>query len=97
MDKYDPAKRVALVVDEWGTWWDVEPGTNPGFLYQQNTMRDAMVAALSLNYFNDRCDILAGLKRYQRFFCLKADQILDRLNFNLRKVHFGKLSIKALT
>lgn len=56
MDKYDPGKEVALVVDEWGTWWDVEPGTNPGFLYQQNTMRDAMVAAISLNYFNERCD-----------------------------------------
>jgi alpha-N-arabinofuranosidase len=56
MDKYDPEKRVALVVDEWGTWWDVEPGTNPGFLFQQNTLRDAMVAGLSLNYFNDRCD-----------------------------------------
>ena len=56
MDKYDPEKRIALVVDEWGTWWDVEPGTNPGFLFQQNTMRDAMVAGLSLNYFNDRCD-----------------------------------------
>lgn len=55
MDNYDPARSVALVVDEWGTWWDVEPGTNPGFLYQQNTMRDAMVAALSLNYFNERC------------------------------------------
>ncbi len=56
MDKYDPEKRIALVVDEWGTWWDVEPGTNPGFLFQQNTLRDAMVAGLSLNYFNDRCD-----------------------------------------
>ncbi len=56
MDKYDPQKQVALVVDEWGTWWDVEPGTNPGFLFQQSTMRDAMVAGLSLNYFNDRCD-----------------------------------------
>lgn len=55
MDRYDPQKRVALVVDEWGTWWDVEPGTNPGFLYQQNTMRDAIVAGLSLNYFNERC------------------------------------------
>ncbi len=55
MDKYDPRNRVALVVDEWGTWWNVEPGTNPGFLYQQNTMRDAFVAALSLNHFNDRC------------------------------------------
>ncbi len=56
MDKYDPEKRIALVVDEWGTWWDVEPGTNPGFLFQQNTLRDAMVAGLSLNYFNERCD-----------------------------------------
>jgi alpha-N-arabinofuranosidase len=56
MDKYDPSERIALVVDEWGTWWDVEPGTNPGFLYQQNTLRDAMVAALSLNYFNERCE-----------------------------------------
>jgi len=56
MDKYDPEKRVALVVDEWGTWWDVEPGTNPGFLFQQSSMRDAMVAGLSLNYFNERCD-----------------------------------------
>jgi len=58
MDRYDPERRVALVVDEWGTWWDVEPGTNPGFLYQQNSMRDAIVAGLSLNYFNERCDRL---------------------------------------
>jgi alpha-N-arabinofuranosidase len=56
MDKYDPDKKVALVVDEWGTWYNVEPGTNPGFLFQQNTMRDAFVAALSLNYFNAKCD-----------------------------------------
>ncbi|MFV0310812.1 MAG: alpha-N-arabinofuranosidase [Dysgonomonas sp.] len=52
MDKYDKDKKVGLMVDEWGTWWDVEPGTNPGFLFQQNTMRDAFVAALSLNVFN---------------------------------------------
>jgi alpha-N-arabinofuranosidase len=45
MDKYDPAKKVAMIVDEWGTWYAVEPGTHPGFLYQQNTMRDAIVAA----------------------------------------------------
>jgi alpha-N-arabinofuranosidase len=55
MDRYDPDRNVALVVDEWGAWYEVEPGTNPGFLYQQNTLRDAMVAALSLNYFNQRC------------------------------------------
>ncbi|WP_020617497.1 alpha-N-arabinofuranosidase [Paenibacillus daejeonensis] len=56
MDKYDPEKRVGLYVDEWGTWYDVEPGTNPGFLYQQNTMRDALVAGINLNLFNNHCD-----------------------------------------
>lgn len=52
MDKYDPEGRVGLIVDEWGTWYNVEPGTNPGFLYQQNTMRDALVAGLTLNIFH---------------------------------------------
>jgi alpha-N-arabinofuranosidase len=56
MDKYDPEKRVALAVDEWGTWHGVEPGTNPGFLYQQNTLRDAIAAACNLNIFNNHCD-----------------------------------------
>ncbi|WP_318153462.1 alpha-N-arabinofuranosidase [Paenibacillus vietnamensis] len=56
MDKYDPDKRVALVVDEWGTWYDVEPGTNPDFLYQQNTLRDALVAGITLNIFNSHND-----------------------------------------
>ena len=56
MDRYDPEKRVGMIVDEWGTWYDVEEGTNPGFLYQQNSMRDAMVAGLSLNIFNKHCD-----------------------------------------
>jgi alpha-L-arabinofuranosidase len=56
MDKYDPAKKVALVVDEWGGWYNVEPGTNPGFLYQQNTMRDAMIAGMTLNIFNNHAD-----------------------------------------
>ncbi|MBR5379534.1 MAG: alpha-N-arabinofuranosidase [Clostridia bacterium] len=56
MDQYDPNKRVGLIVDEWGTWYDVEEGTNPGFLYQQNSMRDAIVAGLNLNMFNEHCD-----------------------------------------
>ncbi|HKC72762.1 MAG TPA: alpha-N-arabinofuranosidase [Chloroflexota bacterium] len=56
MDRYDPEKRVALLVDEWGTWYDVEPGTNPAFLYQQNTLRDALVAGLTLNIVNNHCD-----------------------------------------
>ena len=56
MDKSDPQKKVALVVDEWGGWYDVEPGTNGAFLFQQNTMRDAMIAGLTLNIFNNHCD-----------------------------------------
>ncbi|HEY3755445.1 MAG TPA: alpha-L-arabinofuranosidase C-terminal domain-containing protein [Opitutaceae bacterium] len=56
MDRYDPEKKVGLIVDEWGTWYDVEPGTNPGFLYQQNTMRDAIVAALNFNIFHRHAD-----------------------------------------
>ena len=56
MDRFDEARRVALIVDEWGTWYDVEPGTSPGFLHQQNTLRDAVVAGLTLNIFNNRCD-----------------------------------------
>ena len=56
MNRYDPAKRVILAVDEWGTWFNVEEGTNPGFLYQQNTMRDAIVAGLTLNIFNKHSD-----------------------------------------
>jgi alpha-N-arabinofuranosidase len=52
MDKYDPKHSVGLIVDEWGTWFQVEPGTNPGFLYQQNTLRDALVAGINLNIFN---------------------------------------------
>ncbi|MEJ2149024.1 MAG: alpha-N-arabinofuranosidase [Chloroflexota bacterium] len=56
MDRYDLEKRVGLIVDEWGVWHDVLPGTNPGFLYQQNTLRDALAAGITLNVFNNHCD-----------------------------------------
>lgn len=56
MDRYDRAKRVALVVDEWGGWYDVEPNTNPGFLFQQNSIRDAILAGATLNIFNNHAD-----------------------------------------
>ncbi|MCM1578576.1 MAG: alpha-N-arabinofuranosidase [Ruminococcus sp.] len=63
MDRYDSEKKIGLIVDEWGCWYDVEKGTNPGFLYQQNTMRDAVVAACNLNIFNSRSDrvVMANL------------------------------------
>lgn len=56
MDKYDPENHVGLVVDEWGAWHESEPGSTPGFLYQQNTLRDAFVAALSLNILHTHCE-----------------------------------------
>lgn len=56
MDRYDPDRKVGLIVDEWGTWYQNEPGTNPGFLYQQNTLRDALVAAIHLNSFNNHAN-----------------------------------------
>ena len=56
MDQYDPTKRVGLIIDEWGTWFQVEPGTNPGFLYQQNSLRDALVAGLHFHVFHKYCD-----------------------------------------
>ena len=58
MKMHDPENKVGLIVDEWGTWHDVEPGTNPGFLYQQNTMRDALVAGINLNIFNKHSDVV---------------------------------------
>ena len=56
MDKYDPEKRIGLIVDEWGNWFNVEKGTNPGFLYQQNSLRDAITAATNLNIFNNHAE-----------------------------------------
>ena len=56
MQKYDPNNEVGVIFDEWGCWYDVEPGTNPGFLFQQNTMRDAIVAGMGLNIFNNHAE-----------------------------------------
>ncbi len=96
MDKYDPEKKVALVVDEWGTWWDVEPGTNPGFLFQQNTLRDAFVAGIHLNEFNKRCErikmanIAQTINVLQALIFTKDDKMLltpTYYVFDLYKVH----------
>lgn len=96
MDKYDPGKRVALVVDEWGCWHDVEPGTNPGFLYQQNTLRDALVAGVTLNIFNNHCDRVKMANIAQTINVLQAMILTDKEKmivtptyhvFDLYKVH----------
>lgn len=77
MDRYDPTKRVALIVGEWGIWHDVEPGSNPGFLYQQNTLRDALVAATTLDIFNRHADRVRGANIAQMVNVLQA-MILTR-------------------
>lgn len=96
MDRYDPAKRVGLVVDEWGTWYNVEPGTNPGFLYQQNTLRDAIVAGINLNIFNNHSDRVKMANLAQTVNVLQAVILTDEEKmlltptywvFHLYKVH----------
>ena len=68
---------LKLIVDEWGNWFEVEPGTNPGFLYQQNTIRDAIVAGLNLNMFNDRCDTVVMSNIAQMINVLQAMILTD--------------------
>jgi len=96
MDKYDPKKRVALVVDEWGIWTDVEPGTNPGFLYQQNSLRDALIAGSTLNIFNNHSDRVRMAELAQTVNVLQALILTDKEKmlltptyhvFDLYKVH----------
>jgi alpha-N-arabinofuranosidase len=96
MDKYDPGKRVALDVDEYGTWYGVEPGTNPAFLYQQNTLRDAITAACNLNILNNHCDRVRMANIAQMVNVLQAMILTDSSKivltptyyvFDLFKVH----------
>lgn len=77
MDQYDPEKRVGIIVDEWGTWYTVEPGTNPGFLYQQNTIRDAMVAAITLNIFHNHAERVHMANIAQMINVLQAMVLTD--------------------
>lgn len=96
MDRYDPKKRVGMIVDEWGTWYEVEPDTNPGFLYQQNTLRDALVAGVNLNIFNNHCDRVRMANLAQTINVLQALILTDEEKmvltptyhvFDLFKVH----------
>jgi len=96
MDKYDPQKKVALVVDEWGIWTDAEPGSNAGFLYQQNSMRDAIIAASTLNIFNNHSDRIRVASLAQTVNVLQALILTDKEKmvltptyhvFDLYKVH----------
>ncbi len=98
MDQADPKKRVGLVVDEWGTWYDVEPGTEPGFLYQQNTLRDAIAAALNFHVFHRHADRVVMANIAQTVNVLQAMILTDKEKmlrtptywvFEMLKVHQG--------
>ena len=96
MDKYDPKKSIGMVVDEWGAWYNVEPGTNPGFLYQQNTLRDAILAGTILNIFHKHADrvqvanIAQMVNVLQALFLTDGDKMLltpTYYVFDMYKVH----------
>jgi len=105
MDEYDPRKIVGLFVDEWGIWTDVEPGTNPGFLFQQNSMRDALIAATTLDIFNHNADRVKMANIAQTVNVLQA-MILTNGNkmvltptyhvFNMYKVHGNATLVPAM-
>lgn len=77
MTKYDSLKRIALVIGEWGIWTDPEPGTNPRFLYQQNSLRDAIISGSTLNIFNNHCDRVKMAQLAQTINVLQALILTD--------------------
>jgi len=93
MDEYDPDNRIGLIADEWGNWFLVEPGTNPGFLYQQNTLRDAVTAALYLNIFNKHArrvkmaNIAQFVNVLQAMILTKKDLIVKTPTFYVFKMY----------
>lgn len=105
MDKYDPQKRIGLVVDEWGTWYDVEAGSNPGFLFQQSTLRDALVAALNLHIFQAHADRVTMANIAQIINVLQSVILTDKEKmiltptyhvFEMFNVHQGATSLPVV-
>ncbi|SFV13772.1 alpha-N-arabinofuranosidase [Pseudoduganella namucuonensis] len=78
LEKNDPEKKISLLIDEWGTWYDVEKGTNAGFLFQQNTLRDAVVAALHFNIFHAHADRVTMTNIAQMVNVLQAMILTDK-------------------
>jgi alpha-N-arabinofuranosidase len=93
MDEYDPENKIGLIADEWGNWYDVEPGTNPAFLYQQNTLRDAVTAALYLNIFNNHArrikmaNIAQTINVLQSMLLTQGDKLVKTPTFYVFKMY----------
>jgi len=88
MDKYDPQKKVALVVDEWGGWYAPLPGSIPGFLVQQNSLRDAILAALNLNIFAQHADRVRMANIAQMINVLQAMILTDKEKMVLTPTYY---------
>jgi len=88
MDKYDPQKKIALVVDEWGAWYAPLAGTNPGFLIQQNSQRDAILAALNINIFVRRADRVRMANIAQMINVLQAMILTDKEKMVLTPTYY---------
>jgi alpha-N-arabinofuranosidase len=102
MDEFDSKRKVSLIVDEWGTWLDPEPGTNPGFLYQQNTLRDALVAGIHFNIFNNYCERIGMANIAQTINVLQSVILTEGANmvltptyhvFDMYKVHHDAIKL----
>ena len=102
MNKYDPQKRVGLLIDEWGTWYDRDPGRDMGSLYQQNTLRDAVVAGVNFNIFHKHSDRVQMANIAQMVNVLQAVVLTDKEKmvltptyyvFKMYKVHQGATMI----
>ena len=102
MDEFDPKRKLSLIVDEWGTWYDVEEGTNPGFLYQQNTLRDALVAGIHFNIFNNHAERVGMTNIAQTINVLQAVILTEGAKmiltptyhiFDMYKVHHDALKL----
>lgn len=88
MDQHDPQKRISLVVDEWGAWYNVEKGTNPGFLYQQNTLRDAILAGMILNIFHKHAERVKIANLAQMVNVLQAIILTDKEKMILTPTYY---------
>ncbi len=88
MDKYDPEKKIALVVDEWGAWYAPLPGSNPGFLVQQNSQRDAILAALNINIFARHADRVRMANIAQMINVLQAMILTDKEKMVLTPTYY---------
>ncbi len=88
LDKNDPDKKLGFMVDEWGTWYDVEKGENPGFLYQQNSLRDALVAALNFNIFHKHAERVRMTNIAQMVNVLQAMILTDKEKMVLTPTYY---------